>query len=321
MHYYEVAPNQIIRTDCETFTYSSKDALSIGQIVLIEVGKKQIIGIVLHKTEKPSYPTKSILSVIEQTPLPKELIELSVWLSRYYLTPVALVLRLVIPKGIQKKRRVIIKKPQKIVKRNRINIVFNREQMVVLDILSKTKSGTFLLQGVTGSGKTELYIEIAKRSVSIGKSAIILVPEIALTSQLISEFSNHFDNLLVTHSQMTESQRHLIWSEALASKVPQIVIGPRSALFVPLKDIGTIIVDEAHEPGYKQEQAPKYSALRAATMLGRFHKAKVVFGSATPSITDRYLAEKSDLPILKLNSVARTGSVPPEITLVDMKNH
>jgi primosomal protein N' (replication factor Y) len=320
MYYYEVAPTQIIRADCETFTYSSTKPMTIGQIVLVEVGRKQIIGVVLHKSNKPSYPTKSILSVIEPTPLPNELIELSVWLSRYYITPLALVLRLIIPTGIQKKRHLTTEKQQKIVKRNRTNIVFNEEQVIALDILSKTNSGTFLLQGVTGSGKTELYIEVAKKSISSGKSAVILVPEIALTSQLISEFSNHFDNLLVTHSKMTESQRHLIWGKALVSQVPQIVIGPRSALFVPLKKIGIIIIDEAHEPGYKQEQAPKYSALRVATMLGRFHGAKVILGSATPNITDRYLAEKSSLPILKLNSVARIGSIPPEISLVDMKN-
>ncbi|MCX6728826.1 MAG: primosomal protein N' [Candidatus Saccharibacteria bacterium] len=321
MHYYEVAPNQIIRADCDTFTYSSQELFAIGQIVLIEVGKKQIIGIVLHETNKPDYPTKSILSIIEPNPLPHELLELSVWLSKYYLTPLALVLRLIIPKGIQKKRRSSSKEQQKIVKRNRTNIVFNAEQSKVLDVLSKSEPGTFLLQGVTGSGKTELYIDIAKTSMSENKSAIILVPEIALTSQLISEFSNHFDDLLVTHSKMTESQRHAIWSEAIASQIPRIVIGPRSALFVPVKNIGTIIVDEAHEPGYKQELAPKYSALRAATILGRFHGAKVIFGSATPNITDRYLADKSKLPVLKLNSVARSGSIPPKVTLVDMKNH
>src|ERR1035437_1116260 len=125
MHYYEVAPNQIIRADSETFTYSSQKILSIGQIVLVEVGKKQIVGIVLHKTNKPLYPTKSIISVIEPTPLPHELIQLTLWLSKYYLTPLALVLRLIIPKGIQKKRRISTREEQKIVKRNRTNIVFN----------------------------------------------------------------------------------------------------------------------------------------------------------------------------------------------------
>ncbi len=321
MHYYEVAPRQIIRSDSETFTYSSKTPLLIGQIVMIEMGKKQIVGIVLRTTSKPKYPTKPVLSIIESNPIPDELLELSLWLSKYYLTPLALVLRLIIPVGIQKKRRntTYIQKP--IVNRERTNIVFNKEQLNVLDTLSKIDSGTLLLQGVTGSGKTELYIKIAKESISIGKSVIILVPEIALTSQLISDFSNHFDNLLVTHSKMKESERQTIWHQALISTSPRIVIGPRSALFSPLRNIGTIIVDEAHEPGYKQEQAPKYSALRATTMLGRFHKAKVIFGSATPNITDRYLAEKSNLPVLTLNSVARPGSIPPKISLIDMTNH
>ncbi|HUC96470.1 MAG TPA: primosomal protein N' [Candidatus Saccharimonadales bacterium] len=319
MHYYEVAPNQIIRSGSDTFTYSSDEKLDIGQIVLVEIGKKRIVGIVLSATTKPVYSTKSIISIIDPTPLPSELIDLSVWLSKYYLTPLAIVLRLIIPRGVQKKRR---NKPyqQQIIKRDRTKIVFNHEQSSALEILTKNDSGTFLLQGVTGSGKTELYIEIAKKSISENKSVIILVPEIALTSQLISEFSNHFDNLLVTHSRMTESERHQIWSDAISSRTPRIAIGPRSALFVPLKTIGAIIVDEAHEPSYKQEQAPKYSALRAATMLGRFHNAKVILGSATPNIADRYLAEKSERPILKLNTVARIGSIPPEVTLVDMKD-
>jgi primosomal protein N' (replication factor Y) len=318
MHYYEVAPNQIIRADSAFFNYSSESLLSVGQIVLVEIGKKQVIGIVLHQTSKPSYPTKPIISIIEQTPLPHQLIDLALWLSKYYVTPLATVLQTILPRGLQKKRRPQSKQTE-ITKRNRTNIVFNKEQLSALKILTKFSSGTFLLQGVTGSGKTELYIDIAKQAIANGTSAIILVPEIALTSQLISEFSQHFDNLLVTHSKMTESARHLVWSEALESAEPRIVIGPRSALFTPLKSIGAIIIDEAHEPSFKQEQNPKYSALRVATMLGRFHKAKVIFGSATPSIIDRYLAEKSNRPILKLTKLARTDSLLPVVTLVDMK--
>lgn len=317
MHYYEVAPNRIIRTDSAFFTYSSESTLSIGQIVLVEVGKKQTIGIILREVPKPSYPTKLIISSIEQMPLPGQLVDLALWMSKYYITPLATVLQILIPKGLQKKRRSQNNQHQ-ITHRDRTNIVFNQEQSEVLDILSKHLEGTFLLQGVTGSGKTEVYIELVKQSLKNNKSAIILVPEIALTSQLIAEFSNHFSNLLVTHSKMTEATRHIVWHEALSSTQPRVVIGPRSALFLPLKDIGVIIIDESHEPSYKQEQSPKYSALRAATMLGRFHKAKVIFGSATPNIIDRYLAEKSNLPILKLTKPARAGSISSDITLVDM---
>jgi len=119
---------------------------------------------------------------------------------------------------------------------------------------------------------------------------------------------------------MTEAERHLSWLEALNSNEPRVVIGPRSALFSPLKNIGVIVVDESHEPSYKQEKSPRYSALRVATILGRLHKARVIFGSATPSITDRYLAEQSKQPILKLTKVARLGSIPPSTSVIDMRN-
>lgn len=307
---------KIIRADSVSLTYAHPSELPIGQIVIVEVGKKQMIGVILSETKKPTYQTKEIISTIEEIPVPKQLIELSLWLSEYYLTPLASVLQTILPSGVNKKRRPSLKTPN-ISKRNRTNILFNDEQVAVINTLDEYESGTFLFQGVTGSGKTEVYIELAKKAVSNNKSAIILVPEIALTSQIIAEFSNHFEDLLVTHSKMTEAKRHLIWTEALNSKQPRVVIGPRSALFLPLRNIGLIVIDEAHEPSYKQEQSPKYSALRAASMLGRFHGAKVVFGSATPNATDRYLAEKSDKPILTLTKKARQNTKPPVVSLID----
>lgn len=317
MHYYQVAPNQIIRADSAFFTYSSQIPLLVGQIVLVEVGKKQVIGVVLRQTVQPSYPTKQIIATVDQTPLPHQLVDLALWLAEYYVTPLATVLQTILPRGLQKDRRQKLKQLV-ITDRDRTNIVFNTEQRAVINTLAKYSSGTFLLHGVTGSGKTEIYIDVTKQVILNNKSAIILVPEIALTSQLISEFSHHFSDLLVTHSQMTESERHLVWAETLHSKVPRVVIGPRSALFSPLSNIGVIIVDEAHEPSFKQEQAPKYSALRVATMLGRFHNAKVIFGSATPNVIDHYLAKQSNHPILTLTKPARSESIPSSVTLVNM---
>lgn len=319
MHYYEVAPNQIVRPGSDVFTYSSTEVLKPGQIVVVEVGKRQMTGVVMRSASKPSYTTKEISSVIESTPLPRPLVELAQWLSGYYLTPLALVLQSLLPRGIQKARRFQDFKPT-VSKRERTNIVFNKEQQTVVNTVTKSTPGTFLLQGITGSGKTEVYIEISKQMVASGKSVIILVPEIALTSQVVSEFSHHFENILLVHSTITEARRHTTWKEALESTEPRIVIGARSALFTPLKDIGAIIVDESHEPSYKQEQAPRYSALRAATMLGRFHQAKVIFGSATPTVADRYLAEQSNRPVLSLTKIARENSIAPTVTLVDMTN-
>lgn len=319
MHYYEVAPIKIIRSEYETFTYSLDVSLSIGQIVLIEVGKNKIVGVIFKETKKPIYNTKQIISIIYQKPIPIQLLKTTKWISEYYVSPLALVLQTILPRGIQKNRK-IQKKVELIVKRNRTNILFNKEQSEVLKTLDNSDYGTYLLQGVTGSGKTEIYINIAKRSINIGKSVIILVPEIALTSQIISEFSNTFDDILVTHSQMTEAERHVVWQEALNSEKPRVVIGPRSAIFTPLKDIGAIIIDEAHEQSYKQDQSPKYSTLRVATIIGRYFNAKVIFGSATPNIIDRYLADRSDNKVLKLTKVARIDSKPPNISVVDMKD-
>jgi primosomal protein N' (replication factor Y) len=317
MHYYEVAPIRIIRPGSDSYTYSSESSLSVGTIVTIEVGKKQLIGVVLSTSFKPTYVTKLISSVVEPTHLPIQLIELSKWLATYYATPLATVLQTVLPRGVDKNRRSkeILTKS---VIRERTKIVFNKQQSEVIAKVNQAKSGTFVLQGVTGSGKTRVYIEIAKQITQAGKSVIVLVPEIALTSQIIAEFSQHFEHILITHSTMTEAERHLVWKKALHTTEPVIVIGPRSALFMPLRDIGAIIVDEAHEPSFKQEQAPRYSALRAATMLGRYHKAKVLFGSATPSVTDRYLADRVPGTLLKLDKPARLNRVAPSLLLVDM---
>src|SRR5690606_29182049 len=113
---------------------------------------------------------------------------------------------------------------------------------------------------------------------------------IALTSQLVDEFTTMFDDVIVTHSRQTEAQRHAAWQSALLAQTPQVVIGPRSALFMPLRQVGLIIIDEAHEPSFKQEQSPRYSALRAASILSAAHGAKYIIGSATPLVTDYYLA-------------------------------
>lgn len=317
MHYYEVAPNQIVRSGSNVFTYSYDSALRIGQLVVIEVGKKHLTGVVIKEVALPEFKTKPITSVIESEPLPAGLVKLSLWLSDYYKTPLATVLQTVLPRGLTTKRRAAqtVLKP---VKRERTNFLFNKHQTEAIQTIDSSDPGTFLLQGVTGSGKTAIYIELAKRTMERGQSVIILVPEIALTTQVIAEFAQTFKDIIVTHSRASEASRHLAWLQALNATKPQLVIGPRSALFTPLKDLGLIVIDEAHEPSFKQEQAPRYSALRAATMLGRFNNAKVIFGSATPSVVDRYTAEQANRPVLKLTERARQDAIPPAIDLVDM---
>jgi primosomal protein N' (replication factor Y) (superfamily II helicase) len=315
--YYEIAPLQIVRKNSQTFTYHSEKELAIGAIVTIEVGAKERLGIILQQTTKPSYPTKTVSTTVETTPLPSPLLALATWMSEYYATHLSLVLQLLIPRGITKSRRQSTQNSLSTV-RNRTKIVFNNHQEVALQAIRQTSKGTLLLHGVTGSGKTAIYIQAAKETLAAGHSVIILVPEIALTPQIVDELNAHFQNIYVTHSHQTEATRHTTWKRILDDPKAKVVIGPRSALFLPVTSVGLIVIDEAHEPSYKQEQSPRYSALRVASILGAAHGAKVIIGSATPSVVDYYLATQSSRPIISLPVTART-SVRPSIELVDMK--
>lgn len=317
MHYYEVAPTQIIRATSKWFTYSSSELLAEGTIVTISVGKKILPGVIMNKVTKPAYDTKPIESVVEATPLPLALRQTSIWMSDYYMTHLATVLQTVLPRGVTKNRRKT-DHTSSVITRERTTIVFTQEQQEAIDKITTMTPGTALLHGITGSGKTQVYIELARRSLDAGKSVIILVPEISLTSQLVAEFANHFNDIILTHSRQTESERHAAFKAALQTTEPRVVVGPRSALFLPLQSVGLIVIDECHEPSFKQEQSPRYSALRAASILAHHHHAKLVLGSATPSVSDYYLAEQSDRPIITMNTRAKTNAVPPVIELADM---
>ncbi len=318
MHYYEVAPTQIIRSGSDSFTYSSEHVLLIGQLVRISIGKKVLNGVIISERKKaPDYNVKPIDSIIDPIPIPTAHIKLVHWLSEYYAVSLATALQTLLPAGAHKQRR----KPQPSMissKRNRTNYVLNKDQLHAIVSVNKASTGTILLHGITGSGKTAVYIELAKQTVADDSSAIILVPEIALTSQLVAEFSQHFPNILLAHSRQSEAERHAIWQQALHAQDPQIIIGPRSALFLPVKSIGLIIIDESHEPSYKQEQAPKYHALRAAHFLASQSNAKLVLGSATPSVSDYFLAGSTKRPIVTMKKLAVPQAYKPKIQLIDM---
>ena len=318
MYYYEVAPTRIVRAGADVFTYASNERFSVGMVVTVPVGKTTAIGIVIGEVAKPTFDTKEVIKGVSPKPIPAHLLELARWLADYYTTPLALVLQTLLPRGVDTKRRPVATAPEARGVRNRTTIVLNDEQSRAATALIESEQQTVLLQGVTGSGKTEVYKALARHRIARGESVIVLVPEISLTSQIIDEFIHEFPDVIVTHSKMTEAERHRAWLEALTSQTPRVVIGPRSALFMPLKRIGAIIIDEAHEPSYKQEQAPRYSALRAAGVLGRLADAVVVLGSATPSVSDRYIAEQGGHAILRLDTPARALTTPPVIRTIDM---
>lgn len=318
MNYLEVAPLRVVRGTHQTYTYQIDVALSIGQLVTIPLGKETHLGLVTATSDQPTYETKMIQSVLDVDPLPLPLVETALWMSTYYATHLATVLQTILPRGLTKKRRASPPIQQQSSTRSRTHFLLNTYQASAVEALEKMAAGTALLHGVTGSGKTAVYIEHARRVMASGKNVIVLVPEIALTSQLVSEFEAHFTHIIVTHSHQTESERHKAWLAAMNAAQPTVVIGPRSALFLPLCNIGCIIIDEAHEPSYKQEQAPRYSALRVASVLASHHRAIVVQGSATPLISEYYLATQQAQPIIELPTRARATARAPHISVIDI---
>jgi primosomal protein N' (replication factor Y) len=176
-----------------------------------------------------------------------------------------------------------------------------------------------LLHGVTSSGKTDIYIHLVQSRLAQGKNVLYLVPEIALTTQLTSRLQCIFgDKLIVYHSRFTDAEREQLYYAAAKSE-PHVVIGARSAVFLPIPDIGLIIVDEEHEPSYKQaEPAPRYHARSAAIVLAKEHHAKVLLGTATPSIESYFFAQKGVYGLVSLTE--RFGGIElPDITLIDLK--
>ncbi|HRR28417.1 MAG TPA: primosomal protein N', partial [Victivallales bacterium] len=178
--------------------------------------------------------------------------------------------------------------------------------------------GTFLLHGVTGSGKTEVYLQILNKIISSGKDAIVLVPEIALTPQTTDRFRARFgDNISVLHSSLSDGERYDEWMRIYRGKV-KIAIGARSALFAPFRNLGAIIVDEEHEPSYKQEESPRYNARDMAVMRGKFENSLVLLGSATPSLESYYNANIGKYKLCELTKRV-DNRLMPQVTVIDMR--
>ena len=200
--------------------------------------------------------------------------------------------------------------------------VLNDEQSSALgDVvraLEAGEGGAFLLHGVTGSGKTEVYLQAIDHALKQGRSCIVLVPEIALTPQMVQRFKGRLGkDVAVLHSKLGLGERYDQW-RGIREGRHRVVIGARSALFAPMDDLGLIVIDEEHETTYKEGSAPRYNAGRVALELARLKKALVIYGSATPSIESRFAAENGDFSYLRLNR--RIDSRPlPNAEAVDMR--
>lgn len=197
----------------------------------------------------------------------------------------------------------------------------NAHQMVCIDAISGAvrdhRAETFLLYGVTGSGKTEVYLRTASEAIRAGRQVLYLVPEISLTPQVIAKLRERFGKAVaIMHSNMSPAERLQSWFRAKSGEAA-VVLGARSALFAPMDNVGLIILDEEHEPSYKQESAPRYHTRTAARYLARLHGCPVVLGSATPSLESAYEATSGQYTLLSLPFRAADAQLP-EVEIVDL---
>lgn len=302
-------------------TYSSEESLEIMSVVTVPLRARFVTGFVVAEVDLPQFKTKPVRSVVSHKPMPAHTLELAKWISEYYAVNLGEALRQFGPAKTSLQHSAInLQNLEKQPSQLEFESPLTKDQKHALDQIIKNPTTTVLLHGVTGSGKTRVYLELAKKTLQSGRSVILLTPEIALTPQLSIAASKQLQaKTLVLHSQLTQAQRKQIWLSILEADQPVAVIGPRSALFSPVHNLGLIVLDEAHEPAYKQEQSPRYHAIRVASQLGLLVQAKVVLGSATPSLTDYYIAKKHDA-LIEMNQPAIDSQVQATIEVVDLKN-
>lgn len=200
----------------------------------------------------------------------------------------------------------------------------NPEQQTAVEQITAaigSSNKPYLLEGITGSGKTEVYLHVIDQTLKLGKTAIVLVPEISLTPQMTSRFISRFGSqVAIMHSGLSDGEKFDEWRK-MKSNQAKVVVGARSAIFSPLKNIGAIIIDEEHEATYKQESSPRYHAREVALLRAQYHQAVLVLGSATPSIESRARASRGVYNFLQLSQRANPQAHIPKVKIVDFRDY
>ena len=330
--FVEVAVNAPLSKPLLYMPLKESYPLQRGQRVLVPLGKKRTTtGVILgFKKHAGPYKMKSILSLDQESPpLPKEFLKWLEWISHYYLHPIGQVFALsflpfnkkksLIFNPLSSKTKPLLQDKLKKTNQTHKKIVLNEEQKKCLHEIRQSKNFKIhLLYGVTGSGKTEVYLSLIEDTLKRGKKALVLVPEISLTPQLLRSFSLRFPNQVsVLHSSLKASEKRTTWKAILRGE-KQVLIGARSALFCPLHPLGLIVVDEEHEGSFKQSTKLKYHARDTAIMLAKFYDCPILLGSATPSMESWKKATDNKYKLHKIKKRI-FSSFLPQIQIVDMR--
>ncbi len=317
--FYQVMLTEKYCLTVGALTYLSTEQIKIGSLVKVPFRNKQVFGIVLGSTSPfvpDGYTLKEIISIHEQV-LSSAYIELAYWMADYYVVPLQKALFVCLPKEHWKVPRQTKPKPIKSesVKEKVAHLQLTSTQETVVKQILQGQADSWLLHGVTGSGKTEIYLQVLQAVLDMGKQAIVLVPEIALTPQTQRRFEERFPGqLAVLHSGVTVAEKKRLFGQIRKGE-KNVVLGARSALFAPVNKLGLIVVDEEHEQSYHQDQSPRYHAVTVARKLRELTGSILLLGSATPNITTY------QNPLQKVLSLpSRVQGGMPEVELIDMRD-
>ncbi len=318
------------------FTYRIPETLAefiqVGSRVLVPFGRKdkKLLGIIMGFKEQTEFEkTKDILRVLDPYPaLDKELMQLTRWISEYYLCSLGEAVHAAAPPSSRGKHSISSELLDKVELYEHhifdipVHLQPTEEQekalKTVCESLESKKFNVILLYGVTGSGKTEIYLQSIAHVLAQKKNALILVPEIALTYQLIQRFRERFgEKIAVLHSGLLGKERTKDWRRIRQGEA-RVIIGVRSAVFAPVRQLGLIIVDEEHETSFKQENSPRYNARDVAVMRGKYLNATVLLGSATPSLESYFHAQTKKYKCVELTQRI-DDRVMPHCRIIDMR--
>ena len=305
----------------QTFTYLNNTGKEVhtGCRITAPFGKRTLTGWVvsLPKKKPEGFQIKEITRVVDSEPLFNEnQLELAYWLSSLSLCSLGEALAIMLPGGRQERDIPALGLDDPADKTG--DIILSSGQEEAVNIIRKYHGEMFYLYGITGSGKTEVFLNVAGEILKEGKSVIYLVPEISLTHQLVDVLKNRFDcGSAVLHSHLTPSQKLKEWRRIQSGEAP-LVIGARSAVFAPVNNLGLIIIDEEHENSYKAGSTPRYHGRQIAMKRCRNFGATLIMGSATPSVEAWHLMEKKTIRRLNLTKRLAGGSLP-KIDIINMK--
>lgn len=303
-------------------TYRASEALPSGQSVIVPLGARKANAVVLGPAEpSKDYIIKNIFSHHPERPIVNEkYLSWFRWLSEYYNHPIGQVLSLAFAPLDEKKSNRKSKKSPIVPEVSHVSAPrLTAQQKKCIDEIHKNLNfQVHLLHGVTGSGKTEVYLQLLEKTLAEGKTGLVLVPEIALTPQLISRFAERFGHqVAVIHSHLTDRERTTQWWSIVDGE-KKILVGARSALFCPMKNLGIILIDEEHEASYKQDEQLRYNARDSAIMLAKYFNIPIVLGSATPSLDTWHHVQTGKYLLHSMPDRVSERSLPA-IEIVDLK--